>query len=297
MPQLIKKSLLFCLSVVLLALPPLIGWEMAGQNRNETPVQVLTTYLKFLYARDFRRAYPFISAEDRRLKAQNDYVRERGPFTGFALEAARKLSGLIEAHLVSQQPEGSRSRIRLALKLPDANAVSGLLLDWDEKRLNQLSAIEQRKILSAIDALSRQDKLPMIEGEEEFVLLRENSRWKLYLNWAAGVRVNFTTRLPPTAGLAAEPTIKETVARSGDLFNVGFKVKNRSTDEIVTRIVHHVEPKETAQYLDLVECALLLPVRLRAGEEQVFNSTYVVRGDLPDGIKAFNVTYEFQIER
>ncbi|MGE5216648.1 MAG: hypothetical protein ACM3SP_06565, partial [Chloroflexota bacterium] len=67
--------------------------------------------------------------------------------------------------------------------------------------------------------------------------------------------------------------------------------------EIVTRIVHHVEPKETAQYLDLVECALLLPVRLRAGEEQVFNSTYVVRGDLPDGIKAFNVTYEFQIER
>ena len=297
MPQYIKKSLLFFITVVLLALPLLIGLEMSGQSRDEKPVQVLTAYLKFLYARDFRRAYQFISAEDRRLKTQNDYVRERGPFTGFALGAARKLSGLIEARPVSQQPEGNRSRVRLALKLPDANALSGLLLDWDEKRLNNLSAPQQGKILSTIDALSRQNKLPMVEGEEEFVLLRENARWKLYLNWAAGVRVNFTTKLPPAAGLAAEPTIKETVARSGDLFNIGFKVKNRSTREIVTRIVHRVEPKEMAQYLDLVECALLLPVRLRAGEEEIFNSTYVVRGDLPDGAKAFNVIYEFQVER
>ena len=57
-----------------------------------------------------------------------------------------------------------------------------------------------------------------------------------------------------------------------------------------------VEPKELAQYLDLVECALLLPVRLRPGEEQIYNSTYVVRGDLPDGIKSLDVTYEFKIE-
>lgn len=297
MPQFIKKCLLFFITVVLLALPLLLGLKAADRKHDEKPVQVLSEYLKFLYARDFRRAYQFISAEDRRLKTQNDYVRERGPFTGFALEAARKLSGLIEARPVAQQPEGSRSRIRLALKLPDANALAGLLLDWDETRLNSLPAPQQRKILSTIDALSRENKLPMVEGEEEFVLLKENSRWKLYLDWAAGVRVNFTTQLPAAAGLAAEPTIRETVARSGDLFNIGFKVKNRSTHEIVTRIVHRVEPKEMAQYLDLVECALLLPVRLRAGEEQVFNSTYVVRGDLPDDAKALNVIYEFQIER
>jgi len=48
--------------------------------------------------------------------------------------------------------------------------------------------------------------------------------------------------------------------------------------------------------LDLVECTLLLPVRLRPGEEQIYNSTYVVRGDLPDGIKSLDVTYEFKIE-
>jgi hypothetical protein len=37
-------------------------------------------------------------------------------------------------------------------------------------------------------------------------------------------------------------------------------------------------------------------VRLQPSEEQIYKSTYVVRGDLPDGIKSLNVTYEFKIE-
>jgi hypothetical protein len=51
-----------------------------------------------------------------------------------------------------------------------------------------------------------------------------------------------------------------------------------------------------AEYLDLVECALLLPVRLQPGEEQVYKSTYIVRGDLRDSAKTLDVTYEFTIE-
>ena len=71
---------------------------------------------------------------------------------------------------------------------------------------------------------------------------------------------------------------------------------NRTAKQIVTRIGHRVEPQELAQFLDLVECALLLPVRVQPGEEQVYHSTYMVRGDLPDGTKTLNVIYEFKIE-
>jgi cytochrome c oxidase assembly protein Cox11 len=110
------------------------------------------------------------------------------------------------------------------------------------------------------------------------------------------VQVKFGTTLPPGGGLLAQPMIKETIARSGDLFTIGFKVKNTGAGEVVTRIAHRVEPKEMAEFLDLVECALLLPVRLQPSEEQIYKSTYVVRGDLPDGIKSLNVTYEFKIE-
>jgi len=295
MPRLFKESVLFVLTVAILALPIVFWIGSARQNRSE-PVEVLTKYLKALYARDFRRAYNFISAADHQLKTRNDYVRERGSFDGFAHEVARKLSGFMEIRPVSQQVDGATNRLRLALKLPDANGVSDLLLDWDEKRLNALSWPEQKKILSSLDSLAREEKLPMIEGEEEFVLVQEGSQWKVFLDWAAGVQVKFDTTLPAGAVLAAQPITRETIARSGDLFTVGFRVKNNSGGEIVTRIAHRVEPKEMAEYLDLVECALLLPVRLQPGEEQIYKSTYVVRGDLPDGARTLDVIYEFKIE-
>ena len=294
MPAFIKRSLLFLLSIALLATPLLLWY--GAERRSDEPHQVLEKYLRVLYARDFRQAYRYISAADRELKSRADYVRERGAFQGLALDAARKLSDLIEIRPVKQEVEGAHTRMTVALKLPDANAVGTLLHGWDERQLNALPASEQRRLLGKVEQLVRDHRVPMIEGEEEFVLVREGSQWKIFLDWATGVQVKFATSLPMNSAVSAEPVTKETVARSGDVFTVGFKVKNNDKSEIVTRIVHRVEPKEMTQYLDLVECALLLPVRLRPGEEQVFNSTYVIRGDLPDSAKSIAVNYEFQIE-
>lgn len=295
MPRIVKKALLLFLTVAVLVAPVLlwVGFERQKPNK---PVEVITKYLKFLYARDFRQAYRFISAADRELKSQREYVRERGAFDGVALDAARKLSSRIEIRPIRQEADGTQSRVKIAVRLPDAHAVSDFLLGWDEKKLNALPASEQKKLLAKIDQLVREDKLPMIEGEEDFVLVQEGSGWKVFLDWATGIHVKFATALPYNASLLAQPTVKETVARSGDVFSVGFRVKNQSTNEIITRIVHRVEPEEIAGYLDLVECALLLPVRLRSGEEQTFNSTYMIRGDVPDGTKALDVTYEFKVE-
>lgn len=277
-------------------MPPLYALVTVSDDVGDQPVRALSRYLSFLYARDFRQAYRYISSDDQRLKRQDIYVRERGPFTGFTQDVARKLADLIEIRAVAEQSDGTLDRIRVAMKLPDAGGVGPLLLDWDETRLNALSSPERKKILAAIDRLARDNKLPMIEGEEEFVLVKEGAQWKVFLNWAAGVQVNFATNLPAEGSIAAEPLTKGTVARSGDVFTIGFKVKNLTANELRTRIAHRIEPQGLAEYLDLVECALLLPVRIRPGEEQTYNSTYVVRGDLPDGIKALNVTYDFQIE-
>jgi hypothetical protein len=294
MPLLIKKVLLAAGASLILALPVLF-W-LYSPNLGDDPVPVLSKYLRSLYARDLGQAYRFISTVDQRIKKREDYVRERGAFTGFALDTARKLAELIEIRQVSQQVDGPRSRVKVALKLPDANGVAPLLLDWDEQRLNALPAAEQKKIISNIDRLALDRKLPMIEGEEEFILVKENSQWRVFLNWAAGVKVKFATIVPSDGTIAAEPITRETIARSGEPFTIGFNVKNRAPNEIRIRIVHLVEPTKLKRHLDLVECALLLPVRLRPGEEQVYNSTYLVRGDLPDTTKALNVTYEFKVE-
>lgn len=294
MPRLLKESILFLLTIGVLALPLL--WLGSPEKHQNDPVRVLSKYLKALYARDFYRAYNFISAADRQLKSRTVYVRERGPFGGFAQEVARNLSDLIEVKALTENLEGPKNRLTVALKLPDANGVSNILLEWDERRLNALSPPEQKKILAQLDRLAREGHLPMIEGEEEFVLVREGSGWKVFLDWAAGVHIAFDTTLPTGSRLFARPTVSETVARPGDLFTIGFKVKNTGADEVVTRIAHRVEPGELAQYLELLECALLLPVRLQSGEEQIYESTYVVRGDLPEGTKSLDVTYEFKIE-
>jgi cytochrome c oxidase assembly protein Cox11 len=110
------------------------------------------------------------------------------------------------------------------------------------------------------------------------------------------VRVGFDAKVE-FASLEAQPLIKETVTRPNELFTISYKVKNRSAKDLFARIVHRVEPQAVAQHLDIVECALLLPVRLLPGEEQEYDSTYLVRGDLPEGTKEFNVTYEFKVER
>jgi hypothetical protein len=292
----IKKIVLASLSCLLLGLPLLYWLNRIAAFPRQEPVQTLTQYVRFLYARDFRQAYRFISAEDQRLKKSDDYVRERQPFTGFALDVARKLAGLIEIHPLSSTTDDQHNRLRVAMKLPDANSVAPLLHDWDDKRLNTLSATERKKILATIDNWAGAMKLPMIEGEENFVMVKEGSKWKVFLDWAAGAQVQFAATLPAGNEISAAPTTKETVARSGDTFTIGFKVTNPTTKEVMTRIIHRVEPKELAPYLDLVECALLLPVRVQPGEEQLFNSTYLVRGDLPDGAKTLKVTYEFKVE-
>jgi hypothetical protein len=292
----IKKILVTSCACLLLVIPPIIWFSTAPQNSTQEPVRVLSQYLKILYARDYRQAYGFISSTDRQLKTRDEYVREHGPFSGFALEVARKLAGAIEIKPISSLPDGTKERVKVSMKLPDANRVAPMLFDWDEKRLNRLPPTEQRRIIAGLDGLIRARKLPMVEGDDEFALVKEGTRWKIFLDWAAGARVQFDALLPSGNEIAAEPLTKETVARSGDVFTVGFKVTNHASKEIVTRIAHRIEPKELAQYLDLVECALLLPVHIRPGETQTYNSTYMVRGDLPDGAKAIKVTYEFKIE-
>jgi hypothetical protein len=45
-----------------------------------------------------------------------------------------------------------------------------------------------------------------------------------------------------------------------------------------------------------VECALLLPTTIAAGQQEEFLTTYLVRGDLPESTRQFKITYEFKVE-
>lgn len=291
-----RSFFLVAASTALLVLPSAYLLMAERRSAAADPVQILTEYLKAVYARDFGQAYRYISSADRKLKEERTYIRERGPFSGFTLKLAQRLAGFIEAAPVEQKMAGSHARIKLKLKLPDANRLSTALLDWDEDRLNSLPAGEQAVLLERLDQWKKEGKIDVLDGNEEFELVREGGRWRVSLNWAAGIRVIFGTSVPPFASLAAAPIQKEVLIQPGELFTIAYGVRNLSPREISTRIVHHVKPEGMAQYLDMVECGLLFPVRLSPGEREEYSTTYLLRGDLPDGTKRLNITYEFKID-
>lgn len=284
-------------AALILILPAAFLYNNWVQRRVQTaPFNTVDSYLKNAYARDFKKAYRYISLRDRQLKTERVYVREKGSFSGFPLAVTRKLSEFIELRpLEAVREEDGQTRLKLEVKYPDANSLSAILLDWDEERLNALPSSAQRDILATLDKMNRADQIETIEGEEEFTLVKEGTSWRVYLDWASGVRVTYNAVVPPTETIDAIPVNKTTTIRPSELFTIAYRVKNRSAQPISTRIIHRIEPNELRQHLDIIDCALLLPVELRPGQESEFSTTYMVRGDLPEGAKELNVTYDFQV--
>jgi hypothetical protein len=283
-------------AAAILILPPIVLFSAPSRGGDSGQARTINAYLKSAYAHDFRKAYRLIAARDRLVKTEEFYTREKGPFSGFALTVAAKLSELIEIRPVSSVQEDATTKVKFNIKLPDADSLSSLLFDWDQDKLNALPDLKQKEILAAIDDLRRAGKLKVIDGEEELTLVKESGVWRVLLDWAAGLSVRYDAAVPPSDILEATPLNRETVVRANELFTIVYRVKNISDQTIATRIVHRVEPQDLRQYLDLVECGLLLPVRLKPGEGREFSSTYMVRSDLPDGSKQLKVTYDFKIE-
>lgn len=255
--------------------------------------QVLERYLRASYARDFKGAYSYISAEDRRLKDERSYVRERAAFSGFALETARQLAGYMEASILEHRIAGQRAYVKLNVRVPDPAKLAPLVYDWDDERLERLAPAERKALLSKLETLRRERKLDGSESAEQFEVVKEAGGWKIFLNLAAGKEVMFQTSIPPSLSLEAQIKRAAIATRTGDNFTISLRIKNNSKQEVVTRIGHLVDPFEFRDFLDLIECGFLYPVKLPPGKEEEFTATYRIRDTLPDSVRKLSVTYAF----
>src|SRR5262252_8101744 len=92
-----KPFILFAAATLLLVLPAsYVLTEGRHKADDEQSVRILTMYLRAIYSRDFKHAYRVVSAEDKRLQEEQVYVRERVPFAGFVVGAAKKLAEFLE---------------------------------------------------------------------------------------------------------------------------------------------------------------------------------------------------------
>jgi len=259
------------------------------------PALVLQAYLHATYARDFVDAYRFISSADRKVRDLIRYVQQRGPFAGFTLEAAKTLSESIEIKFTEREVTTDRIQAVINYKVPDPKKLSPLLLNWDAYRLNSLAPEERKRIIDAIEKKKRDRSLDMSEGEEKFELVKENEEWRIFLNWAAGVKIPFRLDLSKSSDLDVSLSKNEIVTQPGELFEIILKIKNRTNQPVTARIGHLVEPNNLADYLDFVQCGFLLPVTIGPAKEEQFSGTYLLRGSLPEGVRQFSLTYDFRL--
>lgn len=259
------------------------------------PEAVALEYARALYAGDLAQTYRLISADDQRVKDERTFRLERGEASGFALEVARHLASFIAATQVEKTIKGTRATVKLALRLPNANApeIAALVHGWDERRLNTLFEAERSQITQKLAQLHRDRKLPTLDGEETFELVRESSGWRVSLNWAGGVRVRFSATTNKALSLQATIVPEEILLTPGERVSVTVRTQNPTARDIVVRVNHRVEPKPLADSLALLHCPLFLPVTLKPGETEEFRSEYLLLTDVPETAKQFQVTYEF----
>ena len=118
---------------------------------------------------------------------------------------------------------------------------------------------------------------------------------RLVVCWAAGLRIGFAAQVPAGEVIEAAPVAKTANVQPNELFTVTYRVKNRTSQPLTTRIGHRFEPEELKDYLEIVQCGLLLPVELPPQKELEFAGTYIVRGDIPEGVKNLRIIYDFKL--
>ncbi|MCI0371602.1 MAG: cytochrome c oxidase assembly protein [candidate division NC10 bacterium] len=270
----------------------LAAWGCAGEPRPEV---VALDYARALYAGDLAATYRLLSAEDRRVKGERMFAQERDGPTGFALEVAQRLAAFIEGNTAEATVRGERATVRLKLRLPNANApeIATLLHNWDEERLNTLSATERRQVTEGLADLHRAGRIPMLDAEETVELVREDRAWRIFLNWAGGVRVRFGAATGEAMPVRVTVSPEESRLRRGDRMWVTVRVTNLSARAVTARVRHRIEPEPQAHHLALLQCPLLLPVTLPAGGSEEFRSEYMLLPDLPEQTREFEVTYAF----
>lgn len=215
----------------------MVALILAGCAQKPSPEETAIAYGRALYANDAGALWRLISETDRRHKDEGTFRRQH-PLNGFTREAVAQLARHTDAAPLSVAVVEDRATVIRKFRLPDANApaIRGLMHDWDEGRLNELSAGERAEIRERLDALAREHRLPIVEGDETIELIREAGTWHVFLNWAGGVRVTFDAAVDAGLPLDVKISPVSIVLAKGERVRVSIRARNTGARELTTRV-------------------------------------------------------------
>ncbi|MBI3706168.1 MAG: cytochrome c oxidase assembly protein [Proteobacteria bacterium] len=262
----------------------------------DRPERILETYLKAAYARDAETAYPLISRADRAVKSLDDYRRESGTFGGVALELTRVLAEQIRFENMELSADGDRLTATFDVVIPDANAeeVRRAALNFDAGAIADLPPSQRDNRIAGLRQMGQEGLIPLLRSRSErWDLVREEGRWRVWLNWAGAVEI--TLEAASRAGLPWEvvPVQTRILAVPGETVRAAYRARNQSGEKITAKARHIVAPARLADRLEIVSCFCFLEHALAAGETAEFSLVLRVDYDAPNDVHALTVRYEF----
>jgi hypothetical protein len=283
-------------ATMVMALAALTGGRAAAAAmESREPEAFIRAYLQALYARDFSVVYHYVSSQDQRARSLDDYLRAQGPLSGFALQVARSLAAITQIEILASEEAATGRRITVRYTVPDPEKIAPLVHQWNGYQLNSLSGAQRQQLMQSIDALQRQNAIPMTTGEETITLIKEGDQWRVFLDWGRGMALSFRALLGGLAGiLKVEITPAQLTSRPGAIFDVILKITNYGQKPSAVRIAHLVQPQALANYLEIIQCGFLLPLRLEPGAEREYSATYLLSGRLPAQVKEIRLDFDFR---
>jgi hypothetical protein len=267
--------------------------ELSANTEHDAILSTVRAYLTALYARDYAAAYRWISAADRRLKSQADYEQDNDPFTGATLALAKRLAQQIVIRQPVVERRGQRATVRARLDLPNANTdeVSNLLFADAGFAAAPTHDLDER--MAQLEVLIASGKLLQVEVQEVWDLVRDSEGWRILMDWASGVRIQFVTEVPTGLPVSATFDRTEVLTPRGETVQLRLMVRNHGQQLVRLKVVHRVEPAAHEKQFDLVQCGYLFARDVAGGEEDQSPVLYFVDEDLPKDVSHVRVTLEF----
>lgn len=259
------------------------------------PLGVIKAYLKASYARDYKNAYRYISSQDQLIWNEKSYASQSGKFSGFALELGQTLADDMEVWVIDGKQDPHRAHYKIGYRAPTADELSSLLLDWDPEKLNALSRPRKKHLLETLGKIKKEGKMIMIEGQETFDLVLDKNGWKIFLDWASGIKVTLNAESAAVNKIEVRFVQNELIVKKDEPFQIDLKIKNRSARPMLARIVHHIEPREMENRIDMIACGALRPLALAPKEVREISSAYLIKDGLAPGGK-IGIIYEIKVE-
>lgn len=258
----------------------------------ETPFEVVKTYLRANRARDFETAYRYISMRDQTVRDQHTYVRSQHGLAGFALELASRLAASMEVWVIARSGGATASQIEVGYRALTADELAAALHGWNQKRLNALPGGEQTLLRAAVESLLKNSKAITIEGREKFELIREQSGWKIFLDWPSHERVLLNAQSRPP--LLIEFTRDDILVKRKEPFQIDLRVTNRSERAVFVALDHLFEPRQAEKDIEMIACGSLTPFALGPRQTQEISSAYLLRGSGTPK-RPLKITYDFRL--